>query len=171
MKRPAKHKHHDSWQTPDWLRTALEHEFAFTLDPCPLDPAWSPERVAKGLSVDGLAMDWSGHRVFCNPPYSDKTPWIRKALERKAQVVVLVLPATTASEWFHLLHDHGAEIRFFRKRIKFWHNGNEKAKKNPNNGTLIAVVRGGSLLGMILLLDPPSRFEQHGARIHAPMEQ
>jgi hypothetical protein len=86
-------------------------------------------------------MDWSGHRVFCNPPYSDITPWIRKALERKAEVVVLVLPSRTASEWFELLRENKAEIRFFRKRIKFWRNGEEGAKSSPTEATLVAVVR------------------------------
>jgi site-specific DNA-methyltransferase (adenine-specific) len=151
MSNRVKRKHHDSWQTPGWLYTALDHEFDFDLDPCPLDPKWSPKRVAQGLSVDGLAMDWSGHRVFCNPPYSDKNPWVLKALEHKAQVVVLVPPASTASEWFQLLRDYGAELRFFRKRVKFWKDGNEKAKQSPTNGTLVAVVRAGNLIVIVIV--------------------
>lgn len=28
---------------------------------------------------DGLAQDWSGERVWCNPPYSSIEPWVEKA--------------------------------------------------------------------------------------------
>ena len=51
----------DRHATPRALYDALNAEFGFTFDPCPLDG-----------KEDGLAplfVNWGGHRVFCNPPY------------------------------------------------------------------------------------------------------
>jgi phage N-6-adenine-methyltransferase len=56
--------------------------------------------------TDGLAQDWAGETVWCNPPYSDIAPWIRKAwaeytLTRR---IVMLLPANrTEQSWWQLL--------------------------------------------------------------------
>jgi len=78
----ARTKVNDHWRTPEWLYKALDLEFRFDLDPCPLDP--HPK-------IDGLLLDWTGKRVFCNPPYSNILPWIQKALCSNA-LTVLLLP-------------------------------------------------------------------------------
>lgn len=54
---------------------------------------------------DGLAQSWAGHRVWCNPPYSDITPWVRKAwsefLTGKVISIVMLLPANrTEQAWW-----------------------------------------------------------------------
>jgi hypothetical protein len=107
-------------------------EFDFDLDPCPLNPEFDPEK-----HPDGLKMDWSDKRVFCNPPWSDIMPWVLKGLLSKARVVVFVVPARTDTEWFHLLKYEGAEMRLFRKRVHFIREG---VGANPTDGTLVAVA-------------------------------
>ena len=102
----------DKWSTPEDLYTALDREFGFTLDPCPLDG-----------SVDGLSpfCIWAGQRAFCNPPYGRQ---IRKWLERafEADIAVYLLPARTDTRWFHeIVLPHATEIRFVRGRLKFGH--------------------------------------------------
>ncbi|MDZ7732222.1 MAG: DNA N-6-adenine-methyltransferase [Acidimicrobiia bacterium] len=55
------------------------------------------------VEQDGLAQDWGGHRVWCNPPYSSIEPWVRKAwAERhRAELVVMLLPANrTEQRWW-----------------------------------------------------------------------
>lgn len=118
----------DNYQTPEFLYQALEREFGLSLDPCPLNP--EPEK-------DGLAMDWTGETVFCNPPWSDIQPWVDKALVSNC-LTVFVLPARTDTAWFQKLANSGAELRFFRKRVHFIR---ETVKKNPTDGTLVAIVR------------------------------
>lgn len=130
-----KWSHHDSYATPEWLLTALEREFGIDLDPCPLQPNFDP-----AIHTDGLALDWTGRIVFCNPPWSDISPWIRKALASRC-TTVFVLPARTDTEWFHLLKDSGAELRFWRKRASFLKNGDPGAVGAATDGTLIAIVR------------------------------
>jgi phage N-6-adenine-methyltransferase len=124
----------DSYSTPEWMYRALDTEFRFTLDPCPLNTNW-----VKGRDQDGLELDWDGHRVYCNPPYSNILPWVQKALASKA-LTVFVLPCRTDTEWFHLLLDHHAEIRFLRKRVDFV--SVDKRRVHPAESSIVAIVRG-----------------------------
>jgi hypothetical protein len=125
---------HTSYATPQYLRDALETEFGFDLDPCPLNPDFDP-----AVHQDGLKLDWHGHRVFCNPPWDTIMPWVEKAFASKA-LTVFLLPARTDTAWFHLLKDSGAEIRLFRKRVHFLRDG-IGGNKAPTDGTMVAVVR------------------------------
>jgi phage N-6-adenine-methyltransferase len=110
----------DEWATPQALFDELNDEFKFTLDPAAsIDNA----KCAKffTLEEDGLTRDWSGERVFCNPPYNRYVinKWLRKMASKEANIVVALLPARTNTSWFH---DHvwgQAEIRFIRGKLQF----------------------------------------------------
>jgi site-specific DNA-methyltransferase (adenine-specific) len=88
------------WETPQWLFDELDKEFHFDLDPC------STHENAKcklhyTKEEDGLLQDWTGHRVFCNPPYGREIgKWVKKAYESKCLTVMLI-PARTDTKWFH----------------------------------------------------------------------
>lgn len=100
----------DEWSTPKDVHEALDAEFHFDFDPCPL-----------GGAVDGTARllnSWCSRRVFCNPPFSD----IRGFLEcaRDADVAVFLIPARTDTRYFHeIVLPYAKEIRFIRGRLKF----------------------------------------------------
>jgi DNA N-6-adenine-methyltransferase (Dam) len=117
----------DNYETPKFLYDALDREFGITLDPCPLNPA---------PSVDGIDLDWTGETVFCNPPWSNITPWVKKALDSNC-LTVFVLPARTDTEWYHTLARRRAELRLFRKRVNFIRDG---GSVSPTDGTLVAIV-------------------------------
>lgn len=99
------------WPTPAGVYARLDGEFNFTLDPCPI-----------GGNQDGLARlfcQWTGHRVFINPPYG---PQLRKWLERwdEADLAVYLIPARTDTKWYHeICLPHAEEIRFIKGRLKF----------------------------------------------------
>src|SRR5258708_1952879 len=101
----------DQWSTPAATYAALNAEFRFDFDPCPM-----------GGTEDGLSTlftPWTGRRVFCNPPYG---PGIAKWLERglEADVAVFLIPARTDTRWFHdIVLSKAREIRFIRGRLKF----------------------------------------------------
>jgi hypothetical protein len=99
------------WPTPKAVYDALNAEFSFDFDPCPIDG------VTDGLSP--LFTPWDGRRVFCNPPYGrgiDK--WLERAPE--ALLAVYLLPARPDTRWFHqLILPRAAEIRFIKGRLKF----------------------------------------------------
>ena len=99
------------WATPTDVYAALDAEFKFTFDPCPL-----------GGTVDGTAplfVRWFGQRVFCNPPYGPGLrPFLNRAVE--ADLAVFLVPARTDTRWFHdIVLPHAKEIRFVRGRLKF----------------------------------------------------
>lgn len=115
----------DEWATPQELFDALDAEFHFTLDPCSTD---QNAKCAKHYTKaqDGLAQDWTGETVWCNPPYGRGVEkWIRKCYEHfmGGGTAVMLLPARTDTKVFHEYIYGKAEIRFIRGRVKF---GNSK---------------------------------------------
>lgn len=103
----------DNHPTPKTLYEKLNAEFDFDFDPCPINPAIGMRER------DGLG-SW-GKRNFVNPPYSEKTVWIKKAVEeqQKGKLSVLLLPVDTSTVWFHDLVLPNAELRWIRGRVKF----------------------------------------------------
>lgn len=101
----------DRWATPAAVYSALDAEFHFDFDPCPLD--------GEGDGLSPLFCEWRGKRVFCNPPYGPKIgEWLKRG--REAEIAVFLLPARTDTRWFHtLVLPHASEIRFLRGRLKF----------------------------------------------------
>lgn len=111
----------EAWATPKNVYDALNQEFSFTLDPCPLlDPS---EAGMPLFGADGLYKSWSGHRVFCNPPYGKGiAAWLVKSQE--AEVAVYLLPSRTDTAWWHDHAMRADEIRFLRGRLRFGESKN-----------------------------------------------
>ena len=105
----------DSRGTPPELYAALDAEFHFDLDPCPLDTTSTAGAPLWGK--DGLRASWAGRRVFCNPPYSEIDPWLEKSPE--AALAVFLLPARTDSRWWQVWAMAANEVRFIRGRLHF----------------------------------------------------
>jgi site-specific DNA-methyltransferase (adenine-specific) len=112
------------WSTPQDLFDRLNEEFHFTLDPCADDFNHKCDRYYTE-EQDGLQQDWSGERVFCNPPYGKDVPkWVKKCHDetrfRGCELVVMLIPARTDTRWFHDYIYHKAdEVRFVKGRIRF----------------------------------------------------
>ena len=123
----------DSWATPRDLYNALDEEFHFDDDPCPLFDA---------PPIDGLTRAW-GNSVFMNPPYSKPEPWCKKAYEESllGKTVVGLLRGDTSTRWFHDWVLGKAELRFVKGRIKF--NGNPAPF-----ASIIAIWRQQSVIGV-----------------------
>jgi site-specific DNA-methyltransferase (adenine-specific) len=114
----------DEWATPAATYAALDAEFGgFNLDPCSTN---ENARCKKHYTKedDGLTKDWSGHRVFVNPPYGRAiSAWIKKCSDeakKPGTTVVALLPARTDTSWFHdHINGKAREIRFVRGRLHF----------------------------------------------------
>ena len=104
----------DSWATPKAVYDALDAEFCFNDDPCPLE------------GTGGLERAW-GSTVFLNPPYSNPAPWVQKAYLESClgKTVVGLLRGDTSTRWFHEWVLPYAELRFVKGRLRF--NGNGRA--------------------------------------------
>lgn len=112
----------DNWATPQDFFDDLNREFGFTLDPCADSQNHKcPKYYTR--QQNGLAQDWGGERVFCNPPYGKEiASWVEKSLEESKKpgtLVVMLIPARTDTKYFHEYIYGKAEIRFIRGRLKF----------------------------------------------------
>ncbi len=98
----------DHWSTPKETYDALNSEFHFTDDPCPIGGS------------DGLTRNW-GDTVFVNPPYSKIGVWVRYAYEQyeDGRTVVMLIPSRTDTRWWHDYCMKAKEIRFIKGRLKF----------------------------------------------------
>jgi phage N-6-adenine-methyltransferase len=115
----------DEWGTPPELYRRLDEVFLFTLDPAASNanhvaPTWYTKEQ------NGLAQPWPG-RCFCNPPYSDPTPWILRAslatLTGESELVVMLLPVDTSTEWFRTIWDTAAELLLLHRRLSYTTTG------------------------------------------------
>lgn len=125
----------DHWRTPPHIYNALDAEFHFDFDPCPLH-----------ATFDGLIIPW-GQSNFVNPPYSrpGKSRFIHKAFAewRLGKTCVLLIPSATSTEDFHNLILPHAEIRFVRGRIRFLlPDGTPADNNNGKHDSMIVVYRG-----------------------------
>lgn len=112
----------DEWETPQDVFDRLNDKYHFDLDACATD------QNAKCLrffdkAQDGLRQSWGGYTVWCNPPYSQITDWVRKAAHEQwnGTTTVMLIPARTDTKWFHeyVYEKRGVSIQFLKGRLKF----------------------------------------------------
>jgi len=116
----------EEWATPQAFFDKLDEGFHFTLDPCATS---ENAKCAKFYTKeqDGLAQDWTGETVFCNPPYGREIKdWVKKCAEhgQRGGVAVMLIPARTDTQWFHEYIYGKAGIHFIKGRIKFGESKN-----------------------------------------------
>lgn len=103
------------WSTPKKLYEALDAEFHFNDDPCPLH-----------AMEDGLSRSWGG-QTYMNPPYGREIgKWLQKAYQESqlGKLVVCLIPSRTDTRWWHEYVMKANEIRFLRGRLKFGNSHN-----------------------------------------------
>ena len=119
-----------SYRTPPEFFAPLHAEFDFSLD----GASGEGNALLPIASTADAPVSWVGHRVFCNPPWSNIRPFVEQAAE--ADLAVLLVPARTNAKWFHRALELGAWPRFFLGRIKF-----VGAKYNCPVDTMLLVFR------------------------------
>ena len=109
----------DHWSTPEETYEALDKEFHFNDDPCPLG------------GTNGLNKEW-GTSTFVNPPYSALKLWVKKGYEEslKGKTVVMLIPSRTDTIAWHSYVMKATEIRFIKGRLKF--NGSKNSAPFPS---------------------------------------
>lgn len=89
---------------------------------------------------DGLVGSWKVG-TFCNPPYSKPAPWIEKAIDElldSKAVSILLVPGSTADQWFQPLWDF--PLCFVDHRMFF--DRPDGSQVNPVRNTVFALVGG-----------------------------
>ena len=132
----------NEWATPQDLFDKLNTEFHFTLDPCCThENAKCSHHYTE--EEDGLAQNWGGESVFCNPPYGRTLhKWVQKAWQESTKpntVVVMLIPARTDTRYFHDYILHRSEIRFIRNRLDF----NDAGGRAPFPSMIVIFRAGG----------------------------
>jgi len=133
----------DSWQTPKEIFNALDNEFDFT---CDVAASKENRLCAYHFSEEFNALKeevW-GSVNYCNPPYSNITPWVEKAIEQHAlgQTIVMLVPADTSVKWFKLAYESCNEVRFISGRISFIDADTQKPVNGNNKGSVLFIWRG-----------------------------
>lgn len=109
----------DDVATPDDLYDALNKEFKFNFDPCPLGGK---------QQFDGLSINW-GTSNYVNPPYSEIKKWLEKGVVemKKGHRSVFLIPLRmTTKYWLKYVYPYACEVRPIAGYIKF--KGYEKIR-------------------------------------------
>jgi hypothetical protein len=107
------------WYTPpDLVRSIVDFMDGIDLDPC-ADPGHSVPALRHFTQEDnGLAFPWRGD-VYMNPPYGRNIgQWVAKALTEQVNEIVMLLPASTDTQWFQPLFDN-CSLCFIAGRLHF----------------------------------------------------
>ena len=112
----------DLWRTPKEVFKTLDNEFNFVADMA-CDQENKMCRYGFDEEANSLAIDWmknikalaydGNHWAWCNPPYSNPMPWVKKAAEaqRNGLGVVMLLNNDMSVGWFAEALKTVSEIR------------------------------------------------------------
>ena len=130
----------DEWETPQDLFDKLNETYHFDLDVCATEQNAKCDRFFDAAQ-DGLKKSWGGATIWCNPPYSNITEWVRKAAEEQQNgtTTVMLVPSRTDTKWFHayVYEKPGVSIQFVKGRLRF--GGSKNGAPFPS---MIIVFRG-----------------------------
>lgn len=140
-------KGNDNFRTPDHLFEQLNRIFNFTLDAaCTIENCKCIMGFYHDLGNDALKMDWSDQRVFCNPPFSQKAAFIKKAYEEvingDCPIVVMLLPSNCQdSKAFQQYVKKNFFYETLSGRVSFIDPETKQPMKGNNSGTTIVYFK------------------------------
>lgn len=138
----------DLWRTPPALFAALDAEFCFQLD-----AAAAPHNALCRKFIteeqNTLQTPWADHLTmpgYCwlNPPYSDITPFVKKAAAESLNQIgtVMLVPADTSVGWFKEATLTASEVRFITAgRLAFINPVTGKSVSGNNKGSMLIIWR------------------------------
>lgn len=138
----------DLWRTPPALFASLNAEFCFQLD-----AAAAPHNALCGKFITAerntLETPWADYLnvpgyVWLNPPYSDITPFVKKAATESANQIgtVMLVPADTSVGWFKEAIQTASEVRFITAgRLAFINPVTGKPVSGNNKGSMLIIWR------------------------------
>jgi phage N-6-adenine-methyltransferase len=121
----------DCAQTPWWFIKSLEDftNLKIKLDVC---CAANTAKAAIFYSIDGTLLNWDGVN-YCNPPYSDITPWVEKAQKEsiKGAVTLMLIPDKPEVGYTRLAREYADTVIHMPFRLGFLRpGGSEFLDKN-----------------------------------------
>ncbi|MDH1748414.1 phage N-6-adenine-methyltransferase [Enterobacter hormaechei] len=138
----------DLWRTPPALFASLDAEFCFQLD-----AAAAPHNALcrKYITAEQNTLEtpWADYLsipgyVWLNPPYSDITPFVKKAAAESANQIgtVMLVPADTSVGWFKEAIQTASEVRLITAgRLAFINPVTGKPVSGNNKGSMLIIWR------------------------------
>jgi len=107
----------DEWLTPPEIIEALGE---FDLDPCsPINRPWDTAKKHYTIRDNGLMLPWDG-RVWCNPPYGNKTGiWLNR-LALHGNGIALIFARTETANFFESIWNLADAVLFILGRLTFY---------------------------------------------------
>ncbi len=138
----------DLWRTPPALFASLDAEFCFQLDAAAA-PHNALCRKFITAEMNTLETPWADYLsapgyVWLNPPYSDITPFVKKAAAESANQIgtVMLVPADTSVGWFKEAIQTASEVRFITAgRLAFINPVTGKPVSGNNKGSMLIIWR------------------------------
>ncbi|MBO4157197.1 phage N-6-adenine-methyltransferase [Enterobacter kobei] len=138
----------DLWRTPPALFASLDAEFCFQLDAA----AASHNALCRKFITaeqNTLETPWADYMsipgyVWLNPPYSDITPFVKKAAAESANQIgtVMLVPADTSVGWFKEAIQTASEVRFITAgRLAFINPVTGKPVSGNSKGSILIIWR------------------------------
>lgn len=135
----------DLWSTPQAIYDRLHAEFSFNADVA----ASALNHKHKNYlteEMDALSINWVGMfgkgMVFCNPPYSCISGWVKKAMEQQSAGcgTVMLVPADTGVLWFREAIQTVSEVRFITAgRLSFVRADTGKPVNGNNKPSMLLI--------------------------------
>ena len=118
----ADYKENNEYYTPAWLFKELG--VRFDIDVCAPTGGvdWLPADRHFDIEIDGLKQEWNGF-VWCNPPYSNPTPFIDKFLLHANGIMLVQVSKSNA---FIRLWNQADAIMMLPSNIMFEHKDHGK---------------------------------------------
>jgi len=143
MKRNQKGKGNDNMETPQDLFDQLNRIFNFNFDAaCTSKNSKCKNGAFFDKKMDGLNVSWRNKRVFCNPPFSQKSLWIEKAykevLDNDCPICVMILPTNSMDSrvWQKFIYGQ-CHYQIVTGRISFIDPETKKPKSGNDSGTTV----------------------------------
>lgn len=133
----------DLWRTPKAVfdyydkRFNFGYDLAASKDNSLCDHYYSEENSAFNQDNEGF-----NAAVWCNPPYSNITPWVMLCIDVAKwsnQPVAILIPADTSVKWFKLAYESCTECHFISGRLAFINEDTGKPVSGNNKGSVVFV--------------------------------
>jgi hypothetical protein len=131
--------------TPSYILEPVRMALGGTIE---LDPCTTPDNPVGATRFytppqDGSLEPWDAETIFCNPPYCQaRKKWMRKCLDAglNGSTVILLIPAHTDTEPFHLVAEWADSVLFLKGRVRF-------GVPRPSGMGNLAATHGSALIG------------------------
>jgi len=145
----------DLWQTPREIFNSLRKEFNFDCDVAASESNALCnnfiDECHDSLDIEAL---W-GLVNWCNPPYSNISPWVEKAKKEHShgKSTVMLVPSDTSVKWFKQAYESCNEVRFISGRLSFINAETQKPVNGNNKGSVLFIWRGHCESHCVSLID------------------